>query len=146
MLTTAMENLNRSLKSASSRAIEDSRSEGISISLRFLDVAQGVHKRNERKRKLTELLENVDSAKSVNRSFLLKARIKNKTEIVPYYAMDCAVIDTILISDKPIQRYDAPEALTEIFVLIDEFVEENSSRLNLLGEITELTKTLQYSK
>lgn len=143
MLTKAMEDMNKQLKTANSHAIENCRSEGISIAFKFMDVANGIHKRNTRKEHLAKLLESVDSAKAVNRLYVLKARIKGKIEIVPYYAMDCAVIDTILISDKPIQRKDAPDALTDIFNLIDEFVEENGSRLKLLGEILDLTQKLQ---
>lgn len=146
MLLTAAKNMNKKLFKAPFWIAAQSRDEGVSIALRNLDDSNRWHERSERKRKLTELLEDIDSTKAVNRIYILKARIKNKTEIVPYYAVDCAVIDSILISDKPIQRNEVPDSLKKVLDLIDVIVEENRSRLKLVDDIIKFTETLQTAK
>lgn len=73
--------------------------------------------------KRQELLSASDSTRTLSKFYTIKAKIKGNVEITTYYAVDCALIDTVLISSNPIKISDAPYPLNGIFALIDEYKE-----------------------
>lgn len=141
-LVEAMQQMNKHLRTATWNTLLSTRDEGIALALKGMDEARGVDKRIALRISLTELLNDVDSAKRFIYCYTLKARINGKTEVVPYYAVDCPFLDTILISNNPIPLKDAPGVLGDITDLILELLADNDARTELLGEYTDFIKKL----
>lgn len=101
---------------------------------------------NLKKKELSILSENIDSARAMSRNYLIKARVKHNGEVVmkKFHAMDCCIIDSVVISDAPIQTADLPsqtsEALSifnDLWVIINKQMDIND-RLNKLVNECEL--------
>lgn len=54
---------------------------------------------------------------------LHKKGYKCRIEASTYYAIDCALVDTVLISPNPIKISELPAPLNEVVALIDEYCE-----------------------
>lgn len=78
---------------------------------------------NLKKKELSLLYEGIDSTKAVQRSYLIKARIRHNGDVVmkEFYAMDCCIIDSVVISDTPIQTENLPSQVSEALTVLNEF-------------------------
>lgn len=83
-----------------------------------------------------KFVDNSDSTRPFNKSYTIKVKIKGNIEASTYYAVDCALVDTVLISPNPIKISELPAPLNEVVALIDEYCEcadadlEEAKRLN----------------
>lgn len=68
-------------------------------------------------------------------SYTLKAKIDGNTEIIPYYALDCVLGDTVIYSSSPVIVSALPEPLASLSELIDRCVEDNKKRIKLILDI-----------
>lgn len=98
---------------------------------------------NSKKEEVKRLAANIDSAMSVSRNYIIKARIKQDDEIVvkEYYAMDCFAIDSVIfsyapikVSDFPPQTYELVTTMRDFWDIIDKQLTYNEKLLNLIRE------------
>lgn len=88
-----------------------------------------------RKDSIDAILKMYEPSMFVTQSYTLKVKIDGNTEITPYYALDCALIDSVYYSPSPIKKSVLPSPLLSLSGLIDRCLEDNNKRINLIAEI-----------
>lgn len=95
---------------------------------------------NLKKKELNLLSENIDSTKAVSRSYLIKARVRHNGDVIikEFHAMDCCIIDSVLISDTPIPTEDLPTQVSEALTVLTDFWAIIKKQIDLNNKLRDL--------
>lgn len=100
------------------------------------------NRKGSMKNNANSLLNLSDTTRRINRIYHANVKIKGNIEMTTYYIVDCALIDTILISPNPITTSDTPYPLCDVLTLIDSYKEETSKDLDILSGIHKIKESI----
>lgn len=97
---------------------------------------------NSKKKDLKIMAEGIDSTMAVSRNYIIKARIKKDGEIVvkDYYATDCFLIDSVIVSTTPIKIADLPSQTSEILTTLSDFWDVIDKQVKYTNRLSNLVK------
>lgn len=114
-----------------------------SIILECIDVIKRYENLTNEKLRLSQLIQSIDSNKTKTRIYSLKVKIKGKTELANYYAADCALLDSIIISNESISIGELPDTLRQYMLIIDAITKNTIDSKKALQEISKFNVTIQ---
>lgn len=139
MQSECLETINSSLPECSYRFKKAHVVEYASILMRGLSYTLSTPNRSSKLfEKRQKLIDESDSTRTLNKSYIIKVRIKGNVEATTYYAVDCALIDTVLISPYPIKVSDFPNPLSDVLALIDEYKEYAGADLERTKQLNKI--------
>lgn len=116
---------------------------GYPILLECIDVMQNYENLKPKKSRLSKLFQSIDSNMTKTRIYSLKVKIKGKTELANYYATDCALLDSIIISDESVTIGELPDTLRQCMLIIDDITKNTLDSKKALQEISKFNIDIQ---
>lgn len=139
MRRECLETINKSLPKCSYTFKTAHAAEYASVLMKDLSYTLSTPNRNNKLfEKRQELVAVSDSTCTLNKYYTIKVKIKGYIEAQTYYALDCALIDTVLISSSPIKISDLPHPLSGTLALIDEYRECVDADLEMTKQLNEI--------
>lgn len=114
-----------------------------SIILECIDVIKSYENLTNEKLRLSQLIQSIDSNRTKTRIYSLKVKIKGKTELANYYATDCALLDSIIISNESISIGELPDTLRQYMLIIDDITKNILDSKKALQEISKFNIDIQ---